>query len=149
MSTFRAFKCQEYVPAKADFHGILGKLGLNQKIIEENLAFEKRNKPGKVKDPNWWLYIKLEWVVVFRFEGRWRSQRSSGSYWDIVSALPPSVREAHVFGSRGNHHRFYRRVFSYFKVEPFSILEFSEQDREELFKILKGGIKQKTELANA
>lgn len=145
MTTFRAFKRQEYVPAKADFHGILGKLGLNQKLIEENLALEKRTaRPFKLRDPHWWLYIELEWVICFWHRGAWRSIRTKGSYWDPIKDLPFDAREAHVFTNRGRHHRFYKRVFSYFKCEDWDIRDFSEEDRQQIFKLLKrGGMSQR------
>lgn len=128
---------------KVDFGALLNRMGLQAKLIEENLAFEKRNKPLPIRDPQWWHKIPREWVVCFWQDGRWRSVRTSESFWDPIAALPIRVREAHVFMRDGTHYRFYRRVYSYFKIETWDIRDFTQADLEGLFRELGRGIRQR------
>ncbi len=143
MTTFRPTTKKEFIPERTDFKNLVGKLGLHAKLIEENLAFEKRHKPLPIRDSHYWLRIPREWIVCFFQEGRWRSVRTGGSFWDPIAALPREVREAHVFMRGGLHYRYYRRVYSYFKIEPWDIRKFSQNDLEGIFRELGCGIRQK------
>jgi hypothetical protein len=143
VTTFRPATKKEFVPERTDFKLLVGRLGLHAKLIQENIEFEKRHKPLKIRDNFWWLKIPREWIVCFFHEGEWRSIRTAGSFWDPIAALPIEVREAHVFQSSGLHWKYYKRKFSYFKIEPWDIRDFSPDDRQALFRELKSGMKQR------
>lgn len=146
MTTFRPAKKRDFTPDKVNFHKILGDLGLRAKLIQENLEFEKRNKPTfKIKNPRWWDLQPREWVICFFHQGEWRSIRTPGSFWDPIAALPIEVREAHVFTRDGMHYKYYRRVYSYFKAEKWDICDFTFEDRQGLFRELKRGMRQRVE----
>ncbi len=131
-------------PAKLDFHGALAKLQANAAAIKQNLATEQRNaEPFK---PRYYFFWERQyhWVVIARHrDGSLTDSNHTGSYWQAISQAPWTVNDCFVFKDNGMFHMAYSRVYSYFKKEEdFSILQFNESERKEIWNLLGCGMKQ-------
>lgn len=127
-----------------DFKKFVGDLGLRAKLIEEAMALERKNKPGKLRDPHWWLYVKHHWVLALDMGDGFEFRDCEGNFFEAVALAPRRCRRVFVLRSDGLFIRAYERVFSYFRRnDSFSIAEFSPREREELFKGLGRGMRQR------
>lgn len=91
----------------------------------------------------YWEKCDHHWVVCLDHGGFFSFHRAERFDYEKIAKAPMGVVAAHVFKSDGLHIRAYRRVYSYFRRDDdFSILEFSERERAQIFKGLGRGMRQ-------
>ncbi len=145
MTTFKT-PAKEKLPERQDWRGTVRRLGLDAVIIAENLALEKRSeRPFKIRDPHWWLHTKHSWVIGLDCRTSWQWRRCAGNFFDEIQAAPPACIRAYVLRSDGLFIRAYERVYSYFRrLDDFSILHFSQSERELIWQNLKRSLRQRS-----